>query len=73
MATKETSCYGNVSDRIHNTELPMLQSAVESITDQQSASTDEDRSWRLFGRQVQMSRCAGPCVSSSLLETAFAQ
>jgi hypothetical protein len=53
--------------------LPMLYSSAELTVVPSSRTTEDDgdRSKRLFGRDVRLSVCGGPCVSMGIIDMAF--
>jgi hypothetical protein len=74
MRNTQDTCYGStVGDQSHP-HLPMLISPTEPTAFIPTRNEDDgSRSLRLFGRDVRLSKCGGPCVSSELLEIAFAR
>jgi len=71
----QKSCYGSTVGNQSHPHLPTLISPTEPTAFIPARDEDDDkRSLRLFGRSdVRMSKCGGPCVSSELLEIAFAR
>jgi hypothetical protein len=74
MRNTKATCYGStVGDQSHP-HLPMLISPTEPTAFIPDGNEDDgSRSVRLFGRDVRLPKCGGPCVSSELLEIAFAR
>jgi hypothetical protein len=71
----EATCYGSTVGNQSHPHLPMLISPTEPTAFLPAWDEDDDkRSLRLLGRSnVRLSKCGGPCVSSELIERAFAR
>ncbi len=65
------SCYGPVGNQSRDPQLPMLSSSVVTPGFTPENEGDKERSIRLFGRAVDLTRCHGPGVSNALIASAF--
>jgi hypothetical protein len=68
--TQERSCYSDVGNQNHPL-LPTLISVTEPAAFPAKVEDNSSRSLRLFGRNVQLLRCGGPCVKEDVIEMAF--